>query len=454
MALTATWNLTGPRSQYASEQARTPSLLETSLIFVALFASTQATGFLLLMAGTGGAYSAIVKLGLALIWPMIYLGFGFLFLVNREKLLPGLMQARLILVMPFVAFASVLWSVDKTATLYSSARLLMTFLIGFYIARMYGLEFLLRFLFFALLAAIVLSAVLILGGSGRHLAGYTGAFTHKNTLGAQSVMLVLTGLAIFSSRSSRALALVGIALGLILCLLSNAMTAILSLVAVAGVFIAARQAMRSKTGLIAWSVVALLSVFLIAVIAIQLFPYIDAAGIMGKLGRDITLTGRSYLWDAARTYIERRPLVGFGYDAFWSNAVDWHVFYIRPLVGQVTTFHNTYIEIMIQLGAIGSFIVGVVFVLYIGLAFRFLYQQPGPVALWIIASTLYFLISGAAEFVIPVPHHSSTLIFSAMFSGLLLSLNADRQLRDASASGTQNMSLAGLSRHLRSPLSR
>lgn len=79
-------------------------------------------------------------------------------------------------------------------------------------------------------------------------------------------------------------------------------------------------------------------------------------GVLGLFGKDATLTGRTYLWSEGMAAFREAPLLGTGYQAYWVQGFAeaerlWAEFYIGSRSG--FHFHNTYIEALVELGAIG-----------------------------------------------------------------------------------------------------
>ena len=77
-------------------------------------------------------------------------------------------------------------------------------------------------------------------------------------------------------------------------------------------------------------------------------PYLggsDVAGFTSFLGRDNTLTGRTDVWAAVLPAIDRRPLLGYGFGSFWTDA--------RRDQYDIPTAHNGYLDVMLELGQVG-----------------------------------------------------------------------------------------------------
>ena len=72
----------------------------------------------------------------------------------------------------------------------------------------------------------------------------------------------------------------------------------------------------------------------------------------GAVGRDPTLTGRSNIWEAVLS-THTNPILGTGYESFWLGSRLDHVW---ELAGHVNEAHNGYLEIYLNLGLIGDFL--------------------------------------------------------------------------------------------------
>jgi len=80
-------------------------------------------------------------------------------------------------------------------------------------------------------------------------------------------------------------------------------------------------------------------------------------------GRDMTLTGRTILWEDLIEIGSRNPIMGTGYGGFWIGNLThnlWQKHFWRPRQG-----HNGYIDIFVDLGLLGVF--GLAAVLYASL---------------------------------------------------------------------------------------
>lgn len=93
-----------------------------------------------------------------------------------------------------------------------------------------------------------------------------------------------------------------------------------------------------------------------------LFLHIGTSGLVQELGRNSTLTGRTYLWDAILS-LDFSPIVGVGYESFW---IGDRVAKIGQIVGLwPNEAHNGYLEVFITLGWVGiALLAGVIVASY------------------------------------------------------------------------------------------
>ncbi len=84
--------------------------------------------------------------------------------------------------------------------------------------------------------------------------------------------------------------------------------------------------------------------------AIVLFP--DRAA--GLLGKDDTLSGRDTLWAAVEDYIAVRPMLGYGYAAFWRDAGPEATRIWELIRWNAPHAHNAVLELLLEIGVIGT----------------------------------------------------------------------------------------------------
>ena len=186
---------------------------------------------------------------------------------------------------------------------------------------------------------------------------WRGVFPHKEVLGPIMAVAVFTELYILvASRGRPRWRFVLLAFFLALVALSRAVTALIAsatYLAAAGGFLLWKR--DRPLGVVAAFVA---SISLLSIIALILFEpeYLFAAA-----GKDIGLTGRTDLWDVVVKLIRDRPVFGYGYRSMW-NPDDPFRILVDALTGGwgVTSSHNAFLEITLELGGVGLGIILVI----------------------------------------------------------------------------------------------
>jgi exopolysaccharide production protein ExoQ len=187
---------------------------------------------------------------------------------------------------------------------------------------------------------------------------FVGATTSKNMLG---VACLVSGIYFFWDtvtrwpdrkvrRTKRVIFLNVVFLGMTLWLLSLANSATSRVCLVLGCLVIAAthtRAIKRNPRFIKALIPACFIVYLILAYGFGINGQL-AAGV----GRDATLTGRTNIWKAVLS-TNTNPLVGVGYDSFWLGPRLTHMWQV---VGLVNEAHNGYLEVYINLGLVGVFL--------------------------------------------------------------------------------------------------
>jgi O-antigen ligase len=309
------------------------------------------------------------------IFPLLALGDGAeLTAATRSRLrlllLPGLVLAPLFVLMRFRAITRLLlrnmslvvmvlwsaisftWSIAPGLTGRRVLGLTISMVIASYLAIDRDIGKLLRLLSWCFLILLVANAVFVVGF--RDLAvmpdgrGVRGAFLHKNLLGETAVVGQIVFYAAFRSGAvNRWLCLVGMLLALGLLVIAGAASSIVVaavIVALQAYFLTDVLPVRQRAVLFTFGLAA-------AFIAGGLI-FANADVLLGALGRDATLTGRTYIWGYVLTAIAERPWLGHGYAAFFeAEAIAQYI--NDAFQWSLPTAHNGYLEMVLGLGWIG-----------------------------------------------------------------------------------------------------
>ena len=191
------------------------------------------------------------------------------------------------------------------------------------------------------------------------MALYSGATTSKNMLG---VACLISGLFLFwdtvtrwaDRREQRAkriimLNIAFIAMTLWLLNLSNSATSRVCLVIGCGVVVAAHsRTFRHRPRLLKTLIP--LSFFLFLIVA---YGFGKLANLAGAVGRKPTLSDRTQIWDIVLS-MHTNPFIGTGYQSFWLGPRLQQVWWLYG--GKINEAHNGYIDVYLNLGFIGLFL--------------------------------------------------------------------------------------------------
>jgi O-antigen ligase len=254
-----------------------------------------------------------------------------------------------------LAVLSVLWSVDPGTTLRRSIAFVGTTLVGLYLAARYDLGGMMRMTARALLIAGVLSVVFAVAipswgqDTGVHAGNWRGIYSQKNTLAEIMVLGAVLNLLLWRGDRARGrIYLFGLFLSMALVLLSASKTALGAMVTLIALAFLYRSLRWSAT-----LAVPLLSGCVLAVGGIALVTLANADAIFSAMGKEPTFTGRTPIWLAVIEMIERRPLLGYGYSAFWGGLDSAAAPVLLKIGWHTPHSHNGFLDILVQLGAVG-----------------------------------------------------------------------------------------------------
>ncbi len=140
------------------------------------------------------------------------------------------------------------------------------------------------------------------------------------------------------------------------------------------------------------------------------------------LGKDVTLTGRTEIWSAVLDSIAKRPLLGYGYQAFWLGLQGESYRVILAVSWVLAQAQNGFLDVMLEMGVAGLTIVLLVF----GFAFRdgvvCLFQSRDQTQLraveWYLAIVVLTLFYNLDESFLFDPKHLGSMMFLLACVGL------------------------------------
>lgn len=277
--------------------------------------------------------------------------------VRRDALLPLIRPAWPILAMLGLAFASAFWSDDPLLVVRRSVTLSGTTLFGIYLVTRFEtaqlVAILVRISAFAALVSFIVLAVApahyALQGGVDYPTAWKGVYTSKNNLGLMCAFgTIVAFYALRGGYGSRWLAAAVIPANLVLLRFSESGTPVVLLLAAgyAGLLFAAFRR-RSGLGFLAGFVLAVIGFAALGLIAL------DWTEVLEALNRSPNLTGRYKIWLETLHFIGQRPLLGYGYGAFWRHdGLEANHFW-DVLKWLVPHAHNGWLETGLNLGIVG-----------------------------------------------------------------------------------------------------
>lgn len=337
---------------------------------VAALVLSSGAGFMLLGGQTEGDVDVIAGDAThQAVWGIVYLLSAFAVMRDRRRAYPLLLLSAAIPLLVGLALASTLWSIAPAITLRRAVEFAGTTVLAYWLAARFAPDELLRLLAAACVIDILgsLAVGAALPGIGRTTGGiyngtWRGIFDDKNVFGQTMALAAFTlpAAAMASETGWVRLGswiLVGIAAGLIV--LAQSMSSLVVLMVMCALSVIARAKRLSRFDI---AVLALLFyVVVLAVVALVLMAGIPA--VLHFFGRDPTLTGREGVWDLAVDAITAKPLLGYGYGAFWAEDLGWARFIATEEGWTAAHAHNGLLELALDVGLVG---VGGFLVAYVG----------------------------------------------------------------------------------------
>ncbi len=240
---------------------------------------------------------------------------------------------------------SAVWSVESGATLRAGVQYLFLIIGSIGVAEnLEGDEFMDVLAWVCFLSAIA-SLVLPLDVGANE---FRGVFPQKNTLGIAMAMGALASLHGLRVGKRRLFNLSTFILTTCLTVKSESMT---SLLAITLFSVLAMAIHTLRKGGIA-RIIAI--TWIIILVPMALIADFNLDSLLETLGKDPTLTGRTDIWGYVNSDIFQRPLLGWGYAAFWS-AKNPAAREISGALGfRVPHAHNGILEILLSVGLIGA----------------------------------------------------------------------------------------------------
>ncbi|MDP2355954.1 MAG: O-antigen ligase family protein [Beijerinckiaceae bacterium] len=278
------------------------------------------TSFLRLFVG-GGENTAVVRIT----YLSLYAAGGMLCVLHYRRVLEVIRQSPVFVLLLLFPLLTILWSVNQEETLQRSIAVLGPSLLALYIGTVYRLRSIILLLAAAHLIMSIMDVFAIVAipkigitQEEEWHGAWRGVHGHKNGFGAAAAFgcLALLFATTVVEGFWRIVTLAGLALNLVFLAVSDSLTSQLVLPMALGAFVVGLG--RGWSRLYVFLLAAgLCCVLLVIVLIAQYGP----GALIGALGRSSTMSNRMPMWSELTSVIAQRPMLGYGYAAFWESGL-------------------------------------------------------------------------------------------------------------------------------------
>jgi O-antigen ligase len=381
----------GPRREVSDGQGDELGPIATFgaqvFVFVALIFVFNVTGF--------EVFPGVAPVGL-------FAGTLGVVLLAPRRVLLRLPVSILVLLLIGWMLASTIWTDSPEGTAFAVQRLVPIAAGMAIVCGMISLKDLVPALLWAIRFSVVLTLVVVAAfpetrihidptGLSPDLDGWHGWFPHKNIM---TPFLVFGLVTVLTFDRSRLIKLVTVGLIGVLIVGSDSVTGMSSamLVVSVWVWIQLYQNLDIRNS----------SVFVISSISVGIFGVLGIVASLATLtsasGKDLTFTGRTFIWQATFDALTERPLLGYGLGGIlFDDPISPKTAEVWRAIGfRVPHAHNGVLDLAIQLGIIGVVIFALLFIGTMVDGIRRVREQP-TVAAWIVATLVVQLYMSLSE---------------------------------------------------------
>jgi O-antigen ligase len=173
----------------------------------------------------------------------------------------------------------------------------------------------------------------------------------------------------------------------------------------------------------------------IAICLLLIFAAIPYAADIARLfGRDLTLTGRTEVWEVVTRSILKRPLLGYGFYGFWQGMTGESAHAILATHWGFGYAHNGMLEILLQLGFVGLILFLLTLLCAIGDARICLWHGCSIGTDWYIGLIVLTMLYNFDEATVVLPNELLSILYIVACCGLAQAakkMKEDGQLKAA-----------------------
>lgn len=371
--------------------------------FIVLTLIIYSGGFLTLLV-SGGAGETDVEVTYDTSWVRIFYFVTYLitclllalrwrtavYIINRDKYL------WVLIALPVI---SMLWSFDRANTLKDSVTLMGSSIFGLYFAIRYDIKQQLQLIAIACGVGIVLSTMFVIFipkygiMQDLHSGAWRGIHSHKNGLGQMMGLstLVFTILGIDRKKIFSVL-WIGLILSFTLLILSRS-TASMTNTLIVIPFFWLLHILRLRYSLMIPAILGLVTIGL----TLSIWVNDNLAVLAGSVGKNITLTGRTSVWEFVWEMIQKQPWIGYGYGGFWNGLNGESAYVWRASQWTPTHPHNGLLQLFLDLGLVGVVLYLIGFWRHLLRVLAYARSTSELSGIWPIAFLIYLVLLNLTE---------------------------------------------------------
>lgn len=300
-----------------------------------------------------------------------------------------------------IIYSSSIWSVNPEFSEKFMPEVLQMTSFGLYFATRFSLKQQVRLVAWTFGVGAIISMLVVwrLPAAGLHWHDHPGAwkgiYDYKNTFGS---LMVLSSIAFLlmpiDHPKHQRYKWGGFAISLLFIVFSTSKTSlVVSFITIAIILFYQKFTWKGKISVVYLDAVLL---FLGSIGTIVIGLWVE---ILGAMGKDATLTGRTPMWTVALRELMNRPLFGFGRGAFWAEkskyAIDAGYAVSEGFVPPHA--HNGFIDIMLDVGFVGFFIFLISFAIVYFRSLRLAYASKNLEDMWPLAYLLFLTLNNMME---------------------------------------------------------
>ncbi len=365
-----------------------------------------------------------------LLFVLIYLVTCFLLTLRWKKVLYVLSQDRWLSLLVGIAVVSVFWSSEPTTTINRTVALIGTTLFGVYFATRYTIKEQLEMLGWTFGVAVLLSFLFIVAlpkygiMGGVHAGTWRGIYVHKNVLGKVMVPSAIVFLLLaIRGKKNNLLLWGGFAFSVLLLLFTTSKTALVSLTIMLFSLYLYRM-LRWRYELLIPAIFAMTTFG--GSVLIWLLDNADA--LLGSIGKDATLTGRTKLWPFVLDMIHKQPWLGYGYGSFWNGLNGESAYVWRAVLWPTPNAHNGLLDVWLALGILGVLIYLIGFSFSLLKAFTIVRVNKTSENLWPLLFLTYTVLANITETSVMIQNNIFWVLYTSVALSVLIPLEPQQNI--------------------------